>query len=98
MGLDTFVAVHSNHAITLGFTNECVVLEFKKHNTPLVFTLNLNMIKFWPNLATFAFVINPSYAQHHKLHGSRFDIIVMQNLLFIGSYGINTESFIYLYC
>jgi hypothetical protein len=73
MGLDTFVATHSSHTIALGFTNKCVALEFRRHNTPLIFTLNLSMIKFGPNFATLAFVINPSCAQHHKLHGTWFD-------------------------
>jgi hypothetical protein len=59
MGLDTFVAAHLSHVTTLGFTNEFVVPEISRHNTPLVFTSNLNKVKFGLNLATFAFVINP---------------------------------------
>jgi hypothetical protein len=39
-----------------------VALEFKKHNTPLVPTLNLSMIKLEPNLATLAFATNPPCA------------------------------------
>jgi hypothetical protein len=52
------LATHLNHDIARGFTNECVALESKIHNNPLVPTLNLNKIKFGPNLATFVFAIN----------------------------------------
>ncbi len=63
MGLATFVGTHSNLATTLGLTNECIIFESNKHNNPLIPTLNLNMIKFRPNLVTFAFAINPPCAQ-----------------------------------
>jgi hypothetical protein len=59
MGLATFVASHLSHFTTLGLTNECVALESKRHNTPLIPTLNLNRIKLEPNLTTLAFVTNP---------------------------------------
>lgn len=62
MGLATFIATHSSCVIALGFTNECVVPKSKRHNTPLVFTLNLNNIKFGPNLAKFTFAMNPPCA------------------------------------
>jgi hypothetical protein len=42
------LATHLNHDTALGFTNECVALKSKKHNNPLVPTLNLNKIKFGP--------------------------------------------------
>jgi hypothetical protein len=31
MGLATFVTTHLNHATALGFTNECVIHESKRH-------------------------------------------------------------------
>jgi hypothetical protein len=63
MGLATFVTTHLSHIIALGLTNECMIPKTKRHNNPLVPTLNLNKIKFGPNLATLAFVINPHCAQ-----------------------------------
>jgi hypothetical protein len=62
MGLATFVASHLNHFIAFGFTNKCMVPESKKHNTQLIPTLNLSMIKLRPNLATIAFATNPPCA------------------------------------
>jgi hypothetical protein len=59
MGLATFVTTHSSHTTVLGLTNECVILESKRHNNPLIPTLNLNKIKSRPNLATLAFAIIP---------------------------------------
>jgi hypothetical protein len=38
MGLATFVASHPSRFIALGLTNKCVVLESKRHNTPLIFS------------------------------------------------------------
>jgi hypothetical protein len=63
MGLATFVATHLSCFTAPWFINECMTLESKRHNTPLVLTLNLNKIKLGPNMATLAFPTNPPYAQ-----------------------------------
>ncbi len=59
MGLATFVATHLSCVIALGFTNECMAPKSKRHNNPLIPTLNISKIKFRLNLATFIFAINP---------------------------------------
>lgn len=59
MGLATFVITCLNRVTTLGLINKCMARKSKRHITPLVYTLNLSRIKFRPNLATFAFAINP---------------------------------------
>jgi hypothetical protein len=62
MDLATFVATHLHCTTTFGLTNECMAHKSKRHNTPLIPTLNLNRIKFGPNLATHAFMMNPPCA------------------------------------
>ncbi len=59
MGLATFVATHQSCFTTFGLIKKCVAPNSKRHNTPLVPTLNLSGIKLGPNLATLAFVTNP---------------------------------------
>jgi hypothetical protein len=65
MGLATFVTTHPSHATTLRFTNEYMAPKSKRHNTPLIPTLNLNIIKLGPKLATFAFAMNLPCAQSY---------------------------------
>ncbi len=62
MGLATFVATHSNPTTALRVTNKCMALESKRHNTQLIFTLNLSKNNFGPNLVTLTFVMNPPCA------------------------------------
>jgi hypothetical protein len=45
MGLAIFVASHLNHFTALGLTNKYMVFKSKRHNTPLIPTLNLIRIK-----------------------------------------------------
>jgi hypothetical protein len=39
-----------------------MALESKRHNTQLIFTLNLSKNNFGPNLVTLTFVMNPPCA------------------------------------
>ncbi len=67
MGLATFVATHLSHIITLGFSNKCMAPKSKRHNNPLIPTLNLSKITFRLNLATFIFAINPFCTSNYAL-------------------------------
>jgi hypothetical protein len=59
MGLATFVATHQSCFTTFGLIKKCVAPKSKRHNTPLIPTLNLSGIKLGPNLAILSFVTNP---------------------------------------
>jgi hypothetical protein len=82
MGLAIFVASHPNHFTALGLTNKCVVFEFKRHNTPLIPTLNLSRIKLRPNLPLQQTPLRPILFYLFTVLGKMPQLVVVETLDF----------------